>query len=131
MTSTIMRIRSLSNVSVIAVLLAGRTVASAAPFRSAEAARELAIALEQHGLGAIATADPAESGAFAAALYISGSQLLVVSARHPSADAIAYRIAMRQYREVYLDLQGTPTAQGKFFVQDARGDGILSATWQR
>jgi hypothetical protein len=34
---------------------------------------------------------------------------------------------MRQYREVYLDLQGTPTPQDKFFVHDARADGILSA----
>jgi hypothetical protein len=34
---------------------------------------------------------------------------------------------MRRFREVYLDLQGTPTSRDKFFVQDANADGILSA----
>jgi hypothetical protein len=34
---------------------------------------------------------------------------------------------MRQYKDAYLDLQATPTPEGKFFVQDSRGDGILSA----
>lgn len=34
---------------------------------------------------------------------------------------------MHQHREVYLDLQGSPTPQDKFFVQDAGADGILSA----
>ena len=34
---------------------------------------------------------------------------------------------MRQYSEAYLDLQATPTAEGKFFVQDAGADGIVSA----
>jgi hypothetical protein len=101
--------------------------APAADFASADAARQLTRALDAAGVTAIAAADPAEPGRFVAALYIPGSQLLVVSARHPSVDGVAHRIATRQYREVYLDLQGSPTLQGKFFVQDAAADGILSA----
>jgi hypothetical protein len=62
-----------------------------------------------------------------AALYIRGGQLLVISARHPSVEGLAYRIAKREYRDVYMDLHGTPAPEGKFFVQDARADGILSA----
>jgi hypothetical protein len=96
-------------------------------FASADAARGLTRALEQRGMNAIATADPAEPGTFVAALYIPGGQLLVVSARHPSVDGVAHRIALRQHRDVYLDLQGTPTPEGKFFMQDADADGILSA----
>jgi hypothetical protein len=83
--------------------------------------------LDQEGITTLAAADPATPGAFVAALYIPGSQLLVVAARHPSTEAIAHRIANGEFREVYLDLQGTPTPEGKFFVQDAGADGILSA----
>ena len=101
--------------------------APAAEFASADAARQLTRALDAAGITAIAAAEPADTGTFVAALYIPGSQLLVVSARHPSVDGLAHRIAARQYREVYLDLQGSPTPQGKFFVQDAAADGILSA----
>ena len=63
-----------------------------------------------------------------AALYIPGSQLLVVSARHPSDAAVAYRIANHEFRDAYLDLQGSPTREGKFFVQDAGADGMTSAS---
>lgn len=122
-----MRIASPSSVLLMLVLLFHGARLHAETFASAAAAREFVLALEQLGLEAIATADPAEPGTFVAALYIPGSQLLVVSAHHPSVEGVAYRIAMRQYREVYLDLQGTPTPQDKFFVQDARADGILSA----
>ena len=34
---------------------------------------------------------------------------------------------MRRYRQVYVDLLGTQTPQGKFYIQDANADGILSA----
>jgi len=58
---------------------------------------------------------------------VRGGQMLVVSARHPSVDGLTQRIAARQYRDVYLDLQGTPTPQHKFFVQDSGADGISNA----
>lgn len=108
-------------------LSGGVALPQAQSFASTDAVRGLTRALEHRGLDAIATADPAEPGTFVAALYIPGGQLLVVSARDPSVDGVAHRIALRQYREVYLNLQGTPTLEGKFFVQDADADGILSA----
>ena len=75
-------------------------------------------------MDAIATVDPAESGAFVAALHIKGGQLLVVRAIHPSADALAARLAARQFRDVYIDLQATPTTKGKLFVMDSGADGL-------
>jgi uncharacterized protein YeaO (DUF488 family) len=113
----------------LTLLLAGgaASVHAQPPFASADAVRGLVHGLDQFGSVAIAAADPAEPGTFVAALYIPGSQLLVVSARHPSAEAVADRIAMRRFREVYQDLQGTPTPRDKFFLQDSRADGILSA----
>jgi uncharacterized protein YeaO (DUF488 family) len=120
--------RSLVLSLALTLLLAGAASLHAqAPFASAAAVRDLVHVMDQYRLDAIAAADPADPGTFVAALYIPGSQLLVLSARHPSAEAVADRIAMRRFREVYLDLQGTPTPRDKFFVQDSRADGILSA----
>jgi hypothetical protein len=96
-------------------------------FASADAARELVHLLDNRGINAIAAPDPTGPDRFVAALYFSRRQLLVISARHPSMDGVKARIEMGQFREVYVDLQGTPTAQGKFFVHDAGADGVLSA----
>ena len=124
-----MRIGSLLLPSLLTIVLVVTARAEVPPsaFLSADAARELALALDGSGLNSIAVADPDAPGRFVAALYIPGGQLLVVSAHHPSVDGITHRLALRQYREVYLDLQGTPMLQNKFFVQDARADGIVSA----
>ena len=94
---------------------------------SPEAAPGLVQALDVAGLESIAAADPAEPGTFVAALHLQGGLMLVVSARHPSVDGLTQRIAARQYRDVYLDLQGTPTPQHKFFMQDSGADGISNA----
>ena len=119
-----------SRMSPVIVLLLtsvlGAGVARAHPFASADAAYELAWALERSGLDAIAAAVPDEPGTFAAGLYLPGRTLLVVSARHPSTERIADLIALQRYRDVYVELLGTRTPQGKFYIQDANADGILS-----
>jgi|SRR5687767_555462 len=91
---------------------------------SVPATQSLIRALSQAGLESIASIDPTEPGAFVAALHIKGGQLLVVRARHPSVDALSARLAARQFRDVYLDLQATPTPQGKVFVMDSGADGL-------
>jgi len=91
---------------------------------STVAAKKLLSALEHASLDAIATTDPAEPGAFVAALHIKGGQLLVVRAHHPSADALSARLAARQFRDVYIDLQATPATKGKLFVMDSGADGL-------
>ena len=84
-------------------------------FLSADAAGDFVYALDGSGFHAIATADPEEPGRFVAALYIPGSQLLVVSALHPSVDAVAYRISRREYREVYFRPPGIADTRGQVF----------------
>lgn len=109
-------------------IVAGVTIAIRAQesHASADVAKDFTHALQLAGLSTFATADPQQPGRFVATLYVPG-QLLVVSALHPSVAAIDQRLNAGQFREVYLDLQGTPTAEGKFFVQDANGDGLLHA----
>lgn len=111
---------------VLVALLTASSVGGAPVSASGDSARGLLSLLDRIGLDAIATVDPSEPGTFVAALKIPGGRLLVVHARHPSVDGLLQRLAAHQYRDVYLDLQGTPTPAGKFFVQDAGADGVRS-----
>ena len=56
---------------------------------------------------------------------LAGNQLLVIETAHPDVAVINSRIRSGLYRGVYLDLQGAPET-GKFFVQDAHADGLLT-----
>lgn len=93
---------------------------------STAATKNLLSALKGANLEAIATVDPAEPGAFVAALHIRGGQLLVVRAHHPSVEALSARLRAHQFRDVYIDLQATPTTTGKLFVMDSGADGLPS-----
>jgi hypothetical protein len=122
--------RTVSSSTLLLTILVSLGVAgegTAQHFLSPEAAPGLVQALDVAGLESIAVADPAEPGTFVAALHVPGGLMLVVSARHPSVEGLTQRIAARQYRDVYLDLQGTPTPQHKFFVQDSGADGLSNA----
>ncbi len=72
---------------------------------------------------AIAVRDPEHPDRFIAALRVPG-QLLVVSATHPSIDLVAARLERGEHRNIYMDLQGTPAQDSKFFVQDLNADGL-------
>ena len=114
--------RSLAAAMVMA--MSGALMHASQDSASTVAAKTLISALDGAGLEAIATADPLETGAFIAALHIKGGQLLVVRAHHPSADALSARLAARQFRDVYIDLQATPATKGKLFVMDSGADGL-------
>ena len=117
--------RSRPIVTVICIVIC-TSVAAQTPLQSPAASRELVKELERRGLDAVAVADPAESGRFIAALYLAPSQLLVVSARHPAAEALALKLQQQQFRDVYLDLQTTPVTTGKRFIHDLGADGLVS-----
>jgi hypothetical protein len=95
-------------------------------FASPVVARELAYLLRSAVLQAFAAPDPRRPGAFVAALYVP-EQLMVVEAYHPAKAAFEGRIAAGQFREAYLDLQSTPTPEGRFYVLDANANGLLTA----
>jgi hypothetical protein len=97
--------------------------AMADDWQSTHATRTLLQQLDASGAEAIAVRDPDRPERFIAALRIPG-QLLVVSATHPSVDLVAERLARGDYRDVYMDLQGTPARDSKFFVHDMAADGL-------
>ena len=114
-------------VVLVALAIAAAIVAPAVraedPPQSAAAAAALRAALDQLKLEAIAAPDPDERGRFIAALYLSGSQLLVVSGIYSVPVLLEKRMAAANYMDVYVEIQGA-TAEGRFFVVDMQADGL-------
>lgn len=95
--------------------------------QSVSAAAALTALLDARKLEAIATRDPDQPGNFVAALYFSGSQLLVISSPYPQPALLDKRIAAGDYRDVYVDLNSALSHEGQFFVMDLLGDGLRRA----
>ena len=94
--------------------------------RSAEAAKQLAQALDASKLEAIAAADPSDPQSFVAALYFQGSQILVVSAKYAAPPLLVAKIKEQNYRDVYIDLSSASVAGSKVFVIDTGVDGLAA-----
>ena len=71
----------------------------------------------------IAAKDPDAADRFVAALYFPGS-LLVVSGKYPAPQLLADRLTKKEYRDVYMDLNGAAAADTKVFIQDPGADGL-------
>jgi hypothetical protein len=104
------------------LLLSIATPASAQESKSAPLAKQLAAALDAAKLDCIAAADPDAADAFSAALYYPGAQLLVVSGKYSVPQLLTARLLKKEYRDVYLDLNGAATA--KSFIEDPGADGL-------
>jgi hypothetical protein len=96
--------------------------------KSAAAVKALTQALDAAKLDAIAAADPADPAGFVAALYISGAQLMVVSAKYSAPPLLIAKIKTKEYRDVYIDLSSAAVAGSKTFVIDFNCNGLLSRT---
>src|SRR5262245_15129788 len=94
--------------------------------KSAALAKQLTAALDAAKLDSIAAKDPSEPDRFHAALYFSGAQLLVVSARYSVPQLLNDRLGRKEYRDVYMDLNGAPMPSSKIFIQDGAADGLKS-----
>jgi hypothetical protein len=98
--------------------------ASAQESKSAPLAKQLVAALEAAKLDSIAAKDPAAPDVFIGALYIQGTQLLVISGQYSAPSLLTDRIAKKEYRDVYIDLNGAATAASRVFVEDVGADGL-------
>lgn len=127
-------------VAALAVAGAGPLTADSADQASTSAplARQLAQALDAAKLDSIAAPNPA-TGGFVAALYIPGTQLLVVSGKFESSDIGTHRIGKKEFRELYMDLMGASVAGSRLFATDVSCDGFSfkpdgdapGDTWER
>src|SRR5580765_7871344 len=92
--------------------------------KSAAGAKQLTQALDAAKLDAIAAADPADPGTFVAALYIQGSQLLVVSAKYSAPALLTAKLKTKEYRDIYMDLSSASVAGSKVFLIDMDCNGL-------
>lgn len=102
------------------------STASAQESKSAPLARQLAKALDDGKLDSIAARDPSAPDVFFAALYFPGMQLLVVSGKYSVPQLLNERLGRKEYRDVYLDLNGAAAADTKLFLEDPGADGLKS-----
>ena len=112
------------------VLFVGGFVAAAPPEpigRSATLAKQLTAALTEQRLEAIAAQDPGAPDRFVAALFFPNAQLLVISARYTSPASLQAKLTRKEYRDVYLDLQGASVPNSSVFFQDMNADGLCSS----
>jgi hypothetical protein len=98
--------------------------AGAEESKSSSIAKELIQTLDAAKLDGIAAPDPSAPGVFVAALYIPGTQLLVVSAQYSAPSLLVERITAKDYRAVYVDLQSASMPGTKVFIQDQGADGL-------
>jgi hypothetical protein len=90
--------------------------------RSAALATELTKLLTAQKLESIATAEAEAS--YVGALYIPGSQLLVVRAKVPLKDRMSYLLYNKMYKEAYLDLNSASDAASRVLIADLGADGL-------
>jgi hypothetical protein len=98
-------------------------VALAQESRSAAVASELTRLLDQARLESIAAKNEA-AGQYVSALYIPGSQLLVVSAKYSQPARMDYLLTEKKYQEIYQDLNSASERQSKVFVMDLGANGL-------
>jgi hypothetical protein len=102
------------------------TMAAAQEARSATAAKQLTQVLDTLKMDSIAAPDPSEPGAFVAALYFQGAQLLVVSAKYAAPTLLIDKMAKKDYRDIYIDLNAASVAGSKIFVMDQAANGLVA-----
>ena len=110
--------------ALVALICLSPAVASAQDSKSAPLAKQLAAALDEGKLDSIAAKDPSAPDAFVAALYFPGLQLLVISGKYSVPQLLTERVGRKEYRDVYLDLNGASIADTKVFIEDPGADGL-------
>jgi hypothetical protein len=110
--------------ALVALICMSPAGVSAQESKSAPLAKQLAAALDAGKLDSIAAKDPSAPDAFVAALYFPGLQLLVISGKYSVPQLLTDRVGRKEYRDVYLDLNGASIADTKVFIEDPGADGI-------
>ena len=98
--------------------------AAAQDTKSTAGAKELSQLLASKKLDAIAAKDPSAPDAFVAALAFPGQQIILVSARYSAPPLLNERLARREYRDVYIELNSASIPDSRVFVTDLGADGL-------
>ncbi|HWW87490.1 MAG TPA: hypothetical protein VNZ26_28020 [Vicinamibacterales bacterium] len=109
-----------SGAGLVAVLCSMAIVAQETA--SAPLAKELAVALNAARLESVAAKDPGNPGVYIAALYLPGIELLTISAQYSAPQLLDARLAKKEFKDIYIELNGA--GQAKEFVEDLSIDGL-------
>lgn len=91
--------------------------------KSAPLAKQLTALLDKSKLDAVATKEAGEKDHYVAALYM-GSQLLVIEARYTVPVLLDEKVAKKDYREIYMDLNSASIPESKVFIVDLGANGL-------
>jgi len=108
----------------VALTLSMSATAFAQESKSVALAKQLAAALDTAKLDSLAAADPSSPDTFVAALYFANMQLLVVSAKYTAPLLLIAKVAKKEYRDVYIDLNSASVPESKIFIEDLGADGL-------
>lgn len=92
--------------------------------QSAALSKELAQLMDAKKLTTLAAKHGSDPEAFAAAMYFSGSQLLVVGADYEPAVLLNEKLFRKEYQEIYIDLNSAAKAGTRVFFEDLGADGL-------
>ena len=116
-------IRRLSGIALGAVLLLTPAAASAQDSRSATSVPEFVKMLETMKLDAFAVKGSSPNE-YVGALYFPGTQLLVVSAKFDTPWRADSLLGMKNYRDLYIELNSASQPNTKVFVSDLSANGL-------
>jgi hypothetical protein len=112
------------SLTLLLLVALGGSAAAQATAQSAALAKELALLLDAKKLTTIAAKDGTDAESFAAAMYFSGSQLLVVGAKYAPAILVTEKLGRKEYQEIYIDLNSAAKAGSRVFFEDLGADGL-------
>jgi hypothetical protein len=120
-TTVVLKTLLLVAVVLVAIL---PSLALAQESKSTPLVKELTQLLDGRKLDAIAAKDPSGPDVYVAALYFQGSQLLVVQARYSVPQILNEKLAKKDYREVYTDLNSASIEGSRALMIDSGADGL-------
>ena len=115
--------RRLSGITLAAVLLLAPVAAFAQDSKSATSVVELVKMLDTMKLDSFAVKGNSPNE-YVGALYFPGTQLLVVSAKFDTASRADSLLAMKNYRDLYIELNSASQPNSKVFVSDLSANGL-------
>jgi hypothetical protein len=92
--------------------------------QSTTLAKRLAAALDAAKLDSLTVKDPATPDGYIGVFYLSGSQLLVVSAKYAVPSLLDARLARREYRDAYVDLNSASEPATRVLIEDSGANGL-------
>jgi hypothetical protein len=116
-------IRRLSGIALAAILLLAPAAAFAQDSKSAAPVVELVKMLDAMKLDSYAVKGTSPNE-YVGALYFAGTQLLVVSAKFDTPYRADSLIGMKNYRDLYIELNSASVPNSKVFVSDLSANGL-------